>query len=77
MDYNKEFDELQSCMKNFDIKIASKLFCNKDLIKTKAEEIISLLGLELTEDNFQNNRNYFNFCEEQLLKIAQTGDYDV
>lgn len=76
MDYNKEFDELQSCMKNLDIKIASELLCNTNFITTKAGEIINLLGTELTEDNFNNSRCYFNFCEELLLKIARTGDYE-
>lgn len=76
MDYNKEFDELQSCMKNFNIKIASELLCNTNFITTKAGEIIALLGTELTEDNFKNSLYYFNFCEEQLLKIARTGDCD-
>lgn len=76
MDYNKKFDELQSCMKNFDIKIASKLLCITDFVITKAGEIINLLGTELTEDNLKNSPCYFNFCEEQLLKIAQIGDYE-
>lgn len=72
MDYNKEFNDLQTCMKNFNINVASTLLSNDEFISHKAAKIIQLLGTELTEDNFKNRPNYFNFCEGVLLKMART-----
>lgn len=75
MDYKKEFDELQTSMENFDVNLASKLLLNADFVTNNAGEIISLLGKHLTEDNFKNRPDYFNFCEAQLFKISQTEAY--
>lgn len=72
MDYDKEFDDLQSCMKNFNIDLASDLLSNTVFMKQNVMRIIHILGEGLTENNFNNKSDYFNFCEEQLLKIAQT-----
>lgn len=72
MDYNKEFNDFQTCMKNYNINVASTLLANDKFISYNAAKIIQLLGTELTEDNFRNRPNYFNFCEEVLLKMART-----
>lgn len=72
MDYKKEFDDLQSCMKNFNINVASELLSDSDFITNNGGNIIHLLGKELTEDNFKSRPDYFNFCEEHLLKMAKT-----
>lgn len=72
MDYDKEFNDLQTCMKNFNINVASTLLSNEDFILYNAAKIIQLLGMELTEDNFRSRPYYFSFCEEVLLKMAQT-----
>lgn len=75
MDNNKELAALQSCMKNFDISTASELLSNTDIITKQNGNVINVLGKGLTEDNFINRPEYFNFCEEQLIKIAQTSDF--
>lgn len=74
MDYNKEFDELQTSMENFSLNLASKLLLNADFISNNAGDIISLLGNQLTEENFENRPDHFNFCEAQIHKISQTKD---
>jgi len=74
MDYNKQFDELQECMKNFNINVASESLCDEDFIMVKCSDIIELFGNELTIDNFKNRPEYFNFLNEHLLKMAQSKD---
>lgn len=74
MDSNKEFDDLQSCMKNFNTSEASEMLSDTGFITKHSGDIIHLLGEGLTEENFKNKPDYFNFCEEQLLKIARSGN---
>lgn len=74
MDCNKGFDDLQTSLKNFNIIEASDWFSNTNFIKLNASNVIQLLGEGITEDNLKNRPDYFNFCNEQLLKMAQTLD---
>lgn len=74
MDCNKKIGDLQASMKNFNINETSELFSDADFIKLNAVNIIHLLGEGITEDNFKNRPDYFNFCEEKLLKMTQTID---
>lgn len=74
MDCNKEIDDFQTSMKNFNITEASEWFFNTDFIKLNAADIIQLLGEGITEDNFKNHPDYFNFCEKQLLKMVRIID---
>lgn len=71
MDYNKEFDDLQSCMENFNMNVASELLSDADFIANNSGNIINLLGKGLTENYFKNNPDYFKFCEENLIKMAK------
>lgn len=71
MDYQKELDDLQICLENFNRNVASKLLSDTHFITNHVGDIIPLLGSGLTESNFNLRPDYFHFCEEQLLKIAQ------
>jgi len=75
MDSNKEFDNFQSCLKNFNTNVASTLLSDSGFITSNIRNIIPLLGEGLSEDNFKNKPDYFDFCEEQLVKMAQSSDY--
>lgn len=74
MDTKKEFDDLQSCLKNFNTIIASHLLSDKKFVTNNVSEIILLLGKELSNQNLNCRPDYYNFCEEQLLIIARSKD---
>lgn len=71
MDYEKELDDLQTCLENFNTNVASELLSDTHFVTYHAGDIIPILGNGLTESNFNSRPDYFNFCEEQLLKMAQ------
>lgn len=71
MDYQKELDDLQTGLKNFDISIASELLSDTHFVTKHVDDIITMLGNGLTESNFNSRPDYFNFCEKQLLILAQ------
>uniref|UniRef100_A0A2S2P8K6 Glomulin n=1 Tax=Schizaphis graminum TaxID=13262 RepID=A0A2S2P8K6_SCHGA len=75
MDVNKEFDNFRSSMKNFNINIASEFLNSASFNIKYAGEIIDVLGKGLTEENFKSRPDYFNFCEKQLLKMANNEEY--
>lgn len=75
MDVNKEFDEFLSSMKKFNINVASEFLSNISYDTKYAGDIIELLGKGLTNEYFKSRPEYFNFCEEQLLKLANNEEY--
>lgn len=75
MGTKREFDDFQSSLKNFNTIIASKLLSDKEFVTNHISEIIPLLGKELSNYNLKNRPDYFNFCEGELLKMAQSKDY--
>lgn len=48
------------------------MLSDTSFMTSHAGNIIHLLGKGLTEDNFQSRRDYFEFCEEHLIKMAKT-----
>lgn len=75
MDVNKEFDDFLSSMENFNINVASEFLSNFSYDTDLAEDIIESLGKGLTNEYFKSRPDYFNFCEEQLLKLANNEEY--
>lgn len=75
MDVNKEYDDFLSSMKNFNINVASQFLSNISYDIKLAGDVIELLGNGLTNEYFKNRPDYFNFCEEQLLKLAKNEEY--
>lgn len=75
MEINKEFDDFLSSMKNFNKNVALKFLSDTSFNIKYAEELLDLLGKGLTNENFKSRPNYFNFCEEQLLKLANNKEY--
>jgi len=74
MDAITEYDIFLSSMENFNINVASKLL-SKTSFNLNAGDVIEQLGKGLTEDNFIKRPDYFNFCEEQLFKMANNEEY--
>jgi len=75
MDYSQQFDSLESCVKNFNLDLASELLSNRNFIINESSKILELLGNELTEDNLKTRPDIFKFWEEELLKMARTEDF--
>jgi len=75
MDANKEFDDFLSSMENFNINVASEYLSNISYDTKYAEDVIELLGKGLTNEYFKSKPDYFKFCEEQLLKLANNEEY--
>jgi len=75
MDVNKEFDDFLSSMENFNINDASEFLSNINYDTNYSEDIIELLGKGLTNEYCKSRPDYFNFCEEQLLKLANNEEY--
>ncbi|XP_050534512.1 uncharacterized protein LOC126901794 isoform X1 [Daktulosphaira vitifoliae] len=72
MENSSELEALKTSLKNNDIgKISELLECQTSFITNEAGNIINLLGMELTKFNFLKKRNYFDFCELQLLNLAK------
>jgi len=75
MDTDKGFDDFLSNMKNFNINAASEFLSNFSYDIKHSGNIIELLGMGLTNEYFKSRPDYFNFCEEQLLKLANNKEY--
>lgn len=75
MDVNKEFDDFLSSMKNFNINVASEFLSSINYDIKHAGDIIEQLGKGLTNEHFKSRPEYFKFCEEQLLKLANNEEY--
>lgn len=75
MDTNKGFDDFLSNMKNFNINAASEFLSNFSYDIKHSGNVIELLGMGLTNEYFKSRPDYFNFCEEQLLKLANNKEY--
>ncbi|XP_050429207.1 uncharacterized protein LOC126838650 isoform X2 [Adelges cooleyi] len=75
MDYSKEFDDLQTYLKNDELARAKTLLDqNTNFTKYHADGIIHLLSKELTETNYIEKRKLFNFCEVHLHSMAENID---
>jgi len=74
MDAITEYDIFLSSMENFNINVASEML-SKTSFNFNAGDVIEQLGKGLTEDNFKKRPDYFNFCEEQLFKMANNEEY--
>lgn len=74
MDAITEYEIFLSSMENFNINVASNIL-SKTSFNLNAGDVIEQLGKGLTEDNLKNRPDYFNFCEEQLFKMANNEEY--